>query len=223
MNRLVCDFSSCSCCCLYFKGRSLIPTHGNVQAFCRVVGRLVGKEVSILDKEYLLLPIVAEGHWSLAIFCHPGGSKDENGSKRCLLHLDSSPGIHVSESVFSILRRFLKAVWEHWKGADEQFAVEDIAECTVPVPPQPNTYDCGPFVLHSLETFVKQAPEVFTMAELQCHEDSEVSDLNRPSWIGCTPSHKRGLRGPWTYLYVLLQSTALEELVQSEATPRYEN
>jgi Ulp1 family protease len=100
---------------------------------------LVGKEVSILDKAYLLLPIIAEGHWSLAIFCHPGGSKDENGSKQCLLHLDSSPGIHVSKSVFSILRRFLKAVWEHWKGADEQFAVEDIAECTVPVPSQPNT------------------------------------------------------------------------------------
>jgi hypothetical protein len=84
-------------------------------------------------------------------------------------------------------------------------------------------YDCGLFVLYSLETFVKQAPEVFTMAELQCHEDSKVSALNRPSWIGCTPLHKCGLRGPWTYLYVLLQSTALEELVQSEATPRYEN
>jgi Ulp1 family protease len=88
------------------------------------------------------------------------------------------PGIHDSESLFRILRRFLKAVWEHWKGADEKFAVEDIAECAVPVPQQPNKYDCGPFVLHSLDKFVKEAPEVFTMAELRSHKDSEVSALN---------------------------------------------
>ena len=166
-----------------------------VQIDIWLVGRWT-RDASILDKAYLLFPIIENGHWSLAIICHPGGSNRKNGSKRCLLHLDSNTGTHDSKLIFQALRRFLKAAWERAKGADERFNDEDIVQCSAPVADQQNAYDCGPFVLHSIDKFVREAPTVFTTQELSKYTDSAVSCDNSMDLCTVTARCKPKLQRP---------------------------
>ncbi len=161
------------------------PKCGKVQSYVKVVHRWV-RLAYIMEKTYLLVPIIKSRHWSLAIICHPGGSNKENGGMRCILHLDSVPGHHDSKLIFHKVRRFLKAAWLGAKGAEDKFHDEDFAECSVPVPRQQNGYDCGPFVLYSVDKFLREAPPVFTKQEMSSYSDSAVSCDVSLAWIRVT-------------------------------------
>lgn len=140
----------------------------------------------IIEKTYLLVPIIKESHWSLAIICHPRGSNKESGGMRCILHLDSKPGYHHSKLIFRQVRRFLKAAWSGEKDAADKFQDQDFNECIVPVPKQTNGDDCGPFVLYSMDKFVSEAPPVFTKQEMSRYSDPAVSCDVSLAWIRVT-------------------------------------
>ncbi|CAM6110441.1 unnamed protein product [Calypogeia fissa] len=149
------------------------------------------KGTNIFDKEYLFVPIHDKWHWSLAIVCHPGAASEDIDSQRCILHLDSmSPG-HKSNNVFRLLRTYLIAEWEHQadKARTSQFEKltnEDFTVKKIPVPQQENESDCGLFLLHYIERFIKEAPSSFKLSDVD-----ELGLFGR-NWF--KPSQASGLR-----------------------------
>ncbi|XP_062110292.1 ubiquitin-like-specific protease 1D isoform X2 [Humulus lupulus] len=124
------------------------------------------KGVNIFQKEYILVPINEDLHWSLVIICNPD-PEEESGP--IVLHLDSL-GLHSSRSVFHNIKRFLKEEWQYLdhegtSSSDLPFAESiwrnlpnKITDKIISVPQQRNDYDCGLFVLFFMERFIEDAP-----------------------------------------------------------------
>ncbi|XP_076931061.1 putative ubiquitin-like-specific protease 2B [Bidens hawaiensis] len=137
------------------------------EAFQRV--RKWTKKVDIFQKDYIFIPVNFRLHWSLIIICHPGevmsftDDEMENSLKvPCILHMDSIKGSHRG------LEQCIKCyLWEEWKERNRHVS-EDIPTkfkemrfIRLEVPQQENSYDCGLFMLHYMELFVKQASSYF--------------------------------------------------------------
>ncbi|KAI3803797.1 hypothetical protein L1987_31959 [Smallanthus sonchifolius] len=137
------------------------------EAFQRV--RKWTKKVNIFQKDYIFIPVNFRLHWSLIIICHPGEvvnfTDDElalSPKVPCILHMDSIKGSHRG------LEHCIKSyLWEEWKERNDD-ASEDISTkfmdlrfLRLEVPQQENSYDCGLFMLHYMELFVKHASNNF--------------------------------------------------------------
>ncbi|KAH9560680.1 hypothetical protein CY35_06G119500 [Sphagnum magellanicum] len=172
------------------------------------------KGMNIFEKDYLFVPIHNSLHWSLAIICFPGADGDlQSSSECCIIHLDSLiTGGHKSQGVFNCLRSYLVAEWKYRRELHKD--IEDLSVKTLPlkaesirgrrvqVPLQDNESDCGLFLLHYIELFVKDAPSTFRLCDL------DSRDLFGRSWF---PSEDAsGLRAS------ILQH--LESLFQKEAS-----
>ncbi|KAK1417593.1 hypothetical protein QVD17_26723 [Tagetes erecta] len=127
------------------------------------------KKVDIFQKDYIFIPVNFRLHWSLVIICHPGEvvnfTDDElelSVKVPCILHMDSIKGSH--RGLDPCIKSYL---WEEWKARND-YASEDISRkfmdlrfLQLEVPQQENSYDCGLFMLHYMELFVKQASNSF--------------------------------------------------------------
>ncbi|CAH1426158.1 unnamed protein product [Lactuca virosa] len=127
------------------------------------------KKVDIFQKDYIFIPVNFRLHWSLIIICHPGevvSFEDEelevSVKVPCILHMDSIKGSH--RGIENCIKCYL---WEEWKQRSSNRA-EDISTkfknlrfLCLEVPQQQNSYDCGLFMLHYMELFMKQAPSSF--------------------------------------------------------------
>ncbi|KAK1420010.1 hypothetical protein QVD17_29509 [Tagetes erecta] len=131
------------------------------------------KGINIFEKAYILFPVHQSAHWSLGIICIPT-KVDELGP--IVLHLDSL-GLHNTSSIFDEIRRFLKEEWSYLRNSEvplELYIQDEIWENLdhritnrkVQVPQQRNAYDCGLFVLHYMERFIKEAPERLSEKDL---------------------------------------------------------
>ncbi|KAK3165380.1 hypothetical protein QOZ80_1AG0032450 [Eleusine coracana subsp. coracana] len=156
----------------YCKLEDALSTMGNSDSqFIKL--RRWWKSVDIFKKSYIILPIHEMMHWSLIIVCMPT-NKTESGP--VILHLDSL-GLHPSQKLFDIVRRFLEAEWRHLQ-KDSSYDIpfsRKIWECLprnidkkkVQVPRQQNEYDCGLFMLYYNDRFIQDAPERLTREELR--------------------------------------------------------
>nr|XP_029124355.1 LOW QUALITY PROTEIN: ubiquitin-like-specific protease 1D [Elaeis guineensis] len=149
----------------YKKLEEALSCKGDMNA-CFLKLRRWWKGVNIFQKAYIFLPIHGDCHWSLVIISIPA-KEDESGP--IILHLDSL-GIHSSNSVFSVVGRYLKEEWNYinqnasppdvpiskriWK-----YLPRRIEKKKINVPQQKNEYDCGLFVLYFMERFIEEAPE----------------------------------------------------------------
>lgn len=162
--------------------------------------------VDIFDKEFLVIPINKDLHWSLIIVVGPGAPPDGEGSKvgekrkgdgtgpprkrikiktrepqkksiavgkpldstgsqaaQCsskILHFDSLRRTHRSKPIYKDIRNYLNEEWSRVrvrkKGEEpRKFKVSWIPGILVGVPQQKNSYDCGMFLLHFVETFLQ--------------------------------------------------------------------
>jgi Ulp1 family protease len=112
--------------------------------------------IDIFEKDYLFIPINDKMHWSLIIVCFPG----KFSNKSCILHLDSLRGIN--QSIFTKLRCYLKSEWINKRGNsidEKDFASERMPGHHVKVPEQDNYTDCGLFLLHYVELWVRNPPD----------------------------------------------------------------
>ncbi|XP_028075845.1 probable ubiquitin-like-specific protease 2B isoform X4 [Camellia sinensis] len=95
-------------------------------AFQRV--RKWTRKVNLFEKDYVLIPVNFNYHWSLIVICHPGEVakfQDEDVEKSlkvpCILHMDSIKGNHTG------LKDFIQSyLWEEWKERQKE-ASEDIS------------------------------------------------------------------------------------------------
>ncbi|XP_047315158.1 probable ubiquitin-like-specific protease 2B isoform X2 [Impatiens glandulifera] len=128
------------------------------------------RRVDIFCKDYIFIPVNFSLHWSLIIICHPGevaktkaGDIDILPKVPCILHLDSLKGIH--RGLNNLIQSYL---WEEWKERVGE-PTEDISAkfnnllfLPLELPQQENHYDCGLFLLHYVDLFLKQAPVNFS-------------------------------------------------------------
>ncbi|KAK7328093.1 hypothetical protein VNO77_22189 [Canavalia gladiata] len=133
-------------------------------AFQRV--RKWTRKVNLFEKDYLLIPINYSLHWSLIVICHPGEVtcfKDEeiqeSSKVPCILHMDSLKGSH--KGLKNVFQSYL---CEEWKERHSN-VVDDVSSnflhlrfISLELPQQENLYDCGLFLLHYVECFLKEAP-----------------------------------------------------------------
>lgn len=150
----------------------------NRQAFQRV--RKWTRRVNLFEKDYIFIPVNYSLHWSLIVICNPGAVlEDDNRLKTpCILHMDSL-GSHTS------LRKLIQSyLWEEWRerhmedGAMFDTVHERFSNMTfisVEAPQQDNCYDCGLFLLHYVEMFLRDAPAKFNLMQLKCRVSKFLS------------------------------------------------
>ena len=133
-----------------------------------------GVHVDIFEKDFLFVPINNSLHWSLAVVCNPSctpsdddgaGEGEAESSQRlqpCIILMDSLKA-HHSQTATKALRKFLQSEWDLKKAAQHgsrSFSAATVKGFSVTVPTQSNLCDCGVFVLHFIDEFVKDLPKV---------------------------------------------------------------
>ncbi|KAF5942693.1 hypothetical protein HYC85_020335 [Camellia sinensis] len=176
-------------------------------AFQRV--RKWTRKVNLFEKDYVLIPVNFNYHWSLIVICHPGevakfqgnflldlnifpcdSNEDVEKSLKvpCILHMDSIKGNHTG------LKDFIQSyLWEEWKERQKE-ASEDISSkffnlrfVPLELPQQQNSFDCGLFLLHYVERFLDEAPLNFSPFKI-----TKFSNFLNVDWFpAAEPSLKR--------------------------------
>ncbi|CAI9296180.1 unnamed protein product [Lactuca saligna] len=123
--------------------------------------------INLFEKDFVFIPVIYNYHWSLIVMCHLGEVakyKDEEDVTElikvpCVLHMDPIRGSHTG--LKGLMQSYLK---EEWKGRQQE-ASKDISSrfdnlrfISLELPQQPNSFDCGLFLLHYVELFLEQAP-----------------------------------------------------------------
>jgi len=116
-----------------------------------------GKKIDMFSFKFLLFPICQEYHWSLAIVCNFNPSVSSDG---CILYLDSLDPKRNSTLVFQNIRAYLSSEWTRRKGAVAEFNDTSFPGFSPLVPLQPNSYDCGIYVVQFIESFLEYPYQV---------------------------------------------------------------
>uniref|UniRef100_A0A8R1TIT7 ULP_PROTEASE domain-containing protein n=1 Tax=Onchocerca volvulus TaxID=6282 RepID=A0A8R1TIT7_ONCVO len=146
------------------------------------------KNVDIFNADYVVVPIVEDIHWYLAIITYPrysivnrvpeiANGKEDNTEKiipkrfrkTCIILLDSlTDATDVKRKLtVPLLREYLVCEYEDkrkLKDGDTKYFAKDLIEKVVPfpVPQQRNYTDCGLFLLKFAECFLLKPPSFIT-------------------------------------------------------------
>ncbi|KAJ0964332.1 hypothetical protein J5N97_029454 [Dioscorea zingiberensis] len=137
-------------------------------AFLRV--RKWTRKVNVFEKDYIFIPVNFNLHWSLLVICHPGevvnfkdfGTK-ESSKVPCILHMDSIKGSH--SGLKNIIQSYLCEEWKEKhpeSSEDNSSKFLNLRFVSLELPQQENSFDCGLFLLHYVELFLKEAPVNFS-------------------------------------------------------------
>ncbi|KAK7457120.1 hypothetical protein VKT23_010420 [Stygiomarasmius scandens] len=142
------------------------------EGYNRVRGWTDADKVDIFNKKYLLIPINQSLHWFLAIIYHPQyalhDSKDQIESGVTSIWTLDPLGFERPE-VVDLLSFYLKAEAKEKK--DLEVSDESIVGRKALTPIQPNWFDCGPYLLVFVKTFM-ESPEDFL--EMIAASDGEL-------------------------------------------------
>lgn len=134
------------------------------------------KHVKLLDKDYLVIPICDSKHWFLAIVCFASKIRYQQGSgasglespinnAACICIFDSLRYKYLSR-FDDCIRSFLTFRWQHERPKENirDFCDRNLFKArSVKVPRQRNPYDCGVYLLHFFESFIKDPLKSFTL------------------------------------------------------------
>ncbi|KAJ1434905.1 Ulp1 protease family, C-terminal catalytic domain [Sesbania bispinosa] len=146
-------------------------------AFQRV--RKWTRKVNLFEKDYILIPINYSLHWSLIVICHPDEEREASSKVPCILHMDSLKGSH--KGLKNVFQSYL---CEEWKERHAN-VVDDVSSkflhlrfISLELPQQENLYDCGLFLLHYVEQFLKEAPINFNPFRI-----TKFSNFLKSNWF----------------------------------------
>eukprot|EP01083_Nonionella_stella_P285791 972851_1 len=156
------------------------------------------KKDDIFAKDYVIVPVNQHLHWSLVVICflrnigRPKRQWDEPTHAPCMIYLDSLKGgrQHVRDRIFSILREYLTAEFEHKanlhpkyrpfsEGAKKVFTKANLPGHCAKVPIQNNSHDCGVYLLHYAELFCGEPFQDTSSAKMCSRPDWFKSDVIR--------------------------------------------
>lgn len=126
------------------------------------IGKRFPKNDNIFDKDFVFVPINENAHWSLAVICYPNllnEKVNEKETKARLFYFDSLGSTHRLRNVFEKIRQYLSIRHEVEKGEKRHIKATDIMGKSAKVPKQPNSYDCGVYLLHYIEKFIEEKPQ----------------------------------------------------------------
>jgi len=140
------------------------------------------KKIDIFEKRMLIIPICEESHWYLVIVCNPGhvlsqsrekdfekkrkyqkDVEETKGRNPFIMVLDSLGGSH--STAVSKIRSYLMMEHLEKRKLPKNFGKDKMGEKHPPIPYQPNSCDCGLFLLHYVELIFRD-PDVFLGAIL---------------------------------------------------------
>ncbi|KAG0579324.1 hypothetical protein KC19_4G090600 [Ceratodon purpureus] len=144
---------------------------GNCSAFtdidqCEVDYDQVRKwtgDVNLFEEDYIFIPILRSSHWSLVVICNLSSLTslpDKKTGSPCVYHLDLVEGKH--ESFEAQVRSYIIQVWmERYRDSDDRDRTILALACRMKyvrakVPQQGNGYDCGLYLLHYVEVFLRE-------------------------------------------------------------------
>lgn len=118
-------------------------------------------KVNIFEKDYLFIPIMQSAHWSLIIICHPGHiltdcEERSTSNAPMIFHCDSLKGCHAG--LEEPIRQYLMEAWIQrcgFSGGYNSNMFSEVKFISAQVPQQTNYSDCGLFLLHYVEAFIK--------------------------------------------------------------------
>lgn len=122
------------------------------------------KAKRIFTKQYVFIPIVHWGHWNLLILCHFGEDLSSEARTPCMLLLDSLKETEPNR-LEPLIRKFLIELHKEDGREDVDKIIAEIPLLVPEVPQQTNGNDCGVFLLHFVDKFLKQAPKNFSICE----------------------------------------------------------
>ncbi|XP_073045609.1 probable ubiquitin-like-specific protease 2B isoform X2 [Primulina eburnea] len=138
------------------------------KAFQRV--RKWTRNVNLFEKDYLLIPVNFSSHWSLIVICHPGkvanckeNDMDDSSEMPCILHMDSLQGSH--RGFEKLIQNYLLEEWKERHNEPEtnvSVKFSKLPFVALQLPQQENFFDCGLFLLHYAELFLRQAANFST-------------------------------------------------------------
>lgn len=153
-------------------------------AFQRV--RKWTRKVNLFEKDYIFIPVNYSLHWSLIVICHPGEVpyfRDDEIEKSlkvpCILHMDSIKGSH--RGLKNLIQGYLSEEWkERHSNTDDEVPSKFLRLQFVPLelPQQQNSFDCGLFLLHYVELFLKEALSNFNPLKKK-----QVSNFLNRNWF----------------------------------------
>ncbi|KAH7692812.1 Ulp1 peptidase protein [Dioscorea alata] len=181
-------------------------------AFLRV--RKWTRKVNIFEKDYIFIPVNFNLHWSLLVICHPGevtNLKDfdmkESSKIPCILHMDSIKGSH--SGLKNIIQSYLCEEWKEKhpeSSEDDASKLSNLRFVSLELPQQENSFDCGLFLLHYVELFLKEAPVDFSPFKMvKKHSNFLNDDWFLPAEASLKRSFIRKL------IYELLKESSHEE------------
>uniref|UniRef100_A0A7S1PGF1 Ubiquitin-like protease family profile domain-containing protein n=1 Tax=Percolomonas cosmopolitus TaxID=63605 RepID=A0A7S1PGF1_9EUKA len=128
----------------------------------RAANRVPSKEVELFEKDFLFVPVCSNLHWTLCIVCFPRnvGVKGKGEESAHIEYCDSLGGI--SSEALSTVRKYLRFRWKIERPTEtlKTFSPTSLPENRAILPRQNNNSDCGVFMLHYIEKFLEQTPEL---------------------------------------------------------------
>ncbi len=117
--------------------------------------RKYGGPAQMLRKEYMVVPKCARLHWELIIVCNAGcaqvtANRGEQSRSPAILILDSLNHTRRKTETFRIILDFVNLMRTN---DHREVLPPSIKQYCVQVPQQPNLWDCGTFLLRSLQEF----------------------------------------------------------------------
>jgi len=136
------------------------------------------KQVNLLEKDFIVVPINEKAHWYVCIICFPSevykdpSNTDEEEAenparKPCILVFDSLPDGN-KEDTCEILRNYLSMEWKNKRevqGPSIQFTEVNMPQYNPQVRGQKNSKDCGIFLLQYVEAFFRSPFKIWTNSE----------------------------------------------------------
>lgn len=155
-------------------------------AFQRV--RKWTRKINLFEKDYVFIPVNFNYHWSLIVICHPGEVAEFQGADPvkspkvpCILHMDSIRGSH--SGLKGLLQSYLLEEWkERQKDTPEDISSRflNLRFLSLELPQQQNSYDCGLFLLHYVELFLKKIPVDFNPFKITKFSNFLTADWFQP-------------------------------------------
>ncbi|XRB10844.1 sentrin-specific protease [Pseudoscourfieldia marina] len=168
------------------------------------------KDLNLMEKDFIFVPIHHRQHWSLAVICFPRHvmtNVDERPGTQtpCILHFDSVAGGHETDHVVDALRRFCFFEYkrefytksnltlteknthlndaEKWFQANKRFPGERAVRNSYAR--QQNHYDCGLFVIEYIRQLTQSHLAVLDtkLTDIQQYFDTAWFDRRRPNLL----------------------------------------